>query len=49
MVRFGIIGTNWISGDFVKAVKSTEGCEVRAVYSRKKETAEEFIKKYENI
>lgn len=47
MVRFGIIGTNWISGDFVKAVKSTEGCEVRAVYSRKKETAEEFIKKYE--
>ena len=47
MVRFGIIGTNWISGDFVKAVKSTEGCGVRAVYSRKKETAEEFIKKYE--
>lgn len=47
MVRFGIIGTNWISGDFVKAVKSTEGCEVIAVYSRKKETAEEFIKKYE--
>ena len=47
MVKFGIAGTNWISGDFVKVIKNTKGCEVAGVYSRKKETAEEFIKKYE--
>ena len=46
MVRFGIIGTNWISGDLTEAIKMTEGAEVKAVYSRKRETAEEFIKKY---
>ena len=46
MVRFGIIGTNWISGDFIEAIKITEGAEVKAVYSRKRETAEEFVKKY---
>lgn len=46
MVRFGIIGTNWISGDFTEAIKMTEGAEVKAVYSRKRETAEEFVKKY---
>lgn len=46
MVRFGIIGTNWISGDFTEAIKITEGAEVKAVYSRKRETAEEFVKKY---
>ncbi len=46
MVRFGIIGTNWISGDFTEAIRVTEGAEVKAVYSRKRETAEEFVKKY---
>ncbi len=46
MVRFGIIGTNWISGDFVKAIESTEGCVVTAVYSRKEKTAADFIEKY---
>lgn len=46
MIKFGIIGTNWISGDFVKAIQSVNECKVSAVYSRKKETAEEFIKKY---
>ena len=46
MIKFGIIGTNWISGDFVKSIQSVNECKVSAVYSRKKETAEEFIKKY---
>lgn len=51
MVKFGIVGTNWISGDFVKAVMMNDRCKAGAVYSRKKETAEEFIKKYgiENV
>lgn len=46
MIRFGIIGTNWISGDFVKAIKSNKECSVTAVYSRKEETGNNFIKEY---
>lgn len=44
MIKFGIIGTNWISKDFVEAIKRNPKCEVGAIYSRKEETALEFQK-----
>lgn len=46
MVRFGVIGTNWITEQFIEALKEVEGSEVVAVYSRTKETAETFSTKF---
>jgi predicted dehydrogenase len=47
-INFGIIGTNWITHSFVKCAHSTSKWDLRAVYSRKHETAQEFASKYEN-
>ena len=49
-VKLGIIGTNFISDSLVEAAKQT-GLSVCAVYSRKKETGDEFAKKHgiENV
>ena len=46
MVRFGVIGTNWITEQFIEALKEVEGSEVVAVYSRTKETAAAFSAKF---
>lgn len=46
MVRFGVIGTNWITESFLKAGKKVKDFELTTVYSRKAETAEEFAKKH---
>jgi len=46
MLRFGIIGTNWITNDFVDAARRTEGVELTAVYSRKEETGRAFADKH---
>jgi len=45
-VRFGIIGTNWITDKLIDAGKETEDFELAAVYSRKEETARAFADKY---
>jgi scyllo-inositol 2-dehydrogenase (NADP+) len=46
MVRFGIIGTNWITDDFIKAGRDADGFSVTAVYSRTEERAKLFAEKH---
>ncbi|MBM7588089.1 putative dehydrogenase [Bacillus pakistanensis] len=45
-MKFGIIGTNWITDAFIEAAQEVNGFELTAVYSRTKEKAEEFAGKY---
>ncbi|WP_182200999.1 Gfo/Idh/MocA family protein [Paraliobacillus salinarum] len=47
MVRFGIIGTNWITESFINGASEIEEFELTSVYSRTKEKAEEFANKFE--
>jgi len=46
MLRFGIVGTSWISDAFIEAGLRIEDFRVNAVYSRKIEKAKEFGLKY---
>ncbi len=46
MVRFGVIGTNWITDAFIEAARETEGFRLAAVYSRSAEKAREFADKH---
>ncbi|WP_064604627.1 Gfo/Idh/MocA family protein [Photobacterium sp. J15] len=46
MIRFGVIGTNWITDSFIEAALKTGKYQLAAVYSRKMEKAEEFASKY---
>ncbi|HEY0828342.1 MAG TPA: Gfo/Idh/MocA family oxidoreductase [Bacilli bacterium] len=46
MIRFGVIGTNKITEEFIKAARETEEFKLTAVYSRTIEKAEEFAAKY---
>ncbi|RBW70923.1 Gfo/Idh/MocA family protein [Bacillus taeanensis] len=46
MIRFGIIGTNWITERFIKAAKETEDFKLNAVYSRTEKRAKEFADQY---
>lgn len=46
MVRFGVVGTNWITEAFLKAAARVEGFKFTAVYSRTEEKAKEFAGKY---
>ncbi|MFT8321699.1 MAG: Gfo/Idh/MocA family oxidoreductase [Bacillus sp. (in: firmicutes)] len=50
-VRFGIVGTNWITESFIQAAKQIEDFSLTAVYSRTKEKGESFAGKYgaENV
>ncbi len=45
-IRFGIVGTNFISDWFVMASKLVCGVEISAVYSRKFDTGETFAQKH---
>jgi scyllo-inositol 2-dehydrogenase (NADP+) len=47
MIRFGIIGTNWITDRFLDAAGKVEDFQLTAVYSRTEERAREFAEKYE--
>lgn len=47
MLKIGVIGTSWITDDFIKACLSTNKYEFIAVYSRTLETGTEFANKYE--
>lgn len=51
MIRFGVIGTNWITDAFINGASLNEDFKLNAVYSRTKEKAEGFAGKYhvENI
>ncbi|ADU28796.1 Gfo/Idh/MocA family protein [Evansella cellulosilytica] len=46
MVRFAVIGTNWITESFIQAGAQVDDFQLVAVYSRTKERAEEFAEKY---
>ncbi|MDN6664097.1 MAG: Gfo/Idh/MocA family oxidoreductase [Tetragenococcus koreensis] len=46
MIHLGIIGTNWITHQFVQAALATEEYELSAVYSRKIAKAQGFGEKY---
>ncbi|MCE4050650.1 MULTISPECIES: Gfo/Idh/MocA family oxidoreductase [Bacillaceae] len=45
-IRFGIIGTNWITESFIQAASMVEEFTLAAVYSRSKEKGEAFAQKY---
>lgn len=47
MIKFGIIGTNWITESFVNAANELEDFSLAAVYSRTEEKAKEFADKFE--
>ncbi|MGM9903624.1 oxidoreductase NAD-binding Rossmann fold protein [Enterococcus sp. 10A9_DIV0425] len=47
MIHLGIIGTNWITHQFVQAALGTHQYVLTAVYSRHLEKAQEFSSKYE--
>ncbi|WP_079708703.1 Gfo/Idh/MocA family protein [Paraliobacillus ryukyuensis] len=47
MVRFGIIGTNWITESFIDAASQVEDFQLRTVYSRTQEKAEAFASKFQ--
>lgn len=44
-MRFGVIGTNWITESFINAASVVEGFRLSAVYSRTEEKAQEFAEK----
>lgn len=46
MIRFGIIGTNWITESFLQAASQHPDFQLTAVYSRTQEKASEFAAKY---
>ncbi|AZB40876.1 gfo/Idh/MocA family oxidoreductase [Bacillus sp. FJAT-42376] len=46
MIRFGVIGTNWITEKFLDAAAQTGDLELAAVYSRTEERAAEFAEKH---
>lgn len=46
MIRFGVVGTNWITDEFIRCAKLTKDFKLNAVYSRTEERAAEFAEKY---
>jgi len=46
MIRFGVIGTNWITDAFIQAASLNKDFSLNAVYSRTEEKAKTFAKKY---
>jgi predicted dehydrogenase len=49
MIHLGIIGTNWITDQFVQAAHETGRYQLVAVYSRKLATAQSFAEKYGTV
>jgi predicted dehydrogenase len=47
MIRVGIIGTNWITEDFINAARQVEGLVLTAVYSRTEATARQYADKHD--
>lgn len=46
MIRFGVIGTNWITEAFLQAASEIEDFKLTAVYSRTEDRAKEFAEKH---
>ncbi|MEQ6376093.1 Gfo/Idh/MocA family oxidoreductase [Bacillaceae bacterium S4-13-56] len=45
-IRFGVVGTNWITDRFLSAAKEVKDFEITAVFSRTEERAQEFASKH---
>lgn len=45
-MRFGVIGTNWITDQFLAAAREIEAFELAAVYSRTEERAQEYAARH---
>lgn len=45
MIKLGIIGTNWITQQFVEAAQATKQYQLTTVYSRHQDTATQFAEK----
>ncbi len=45
-MKFGIIGTNWITERFIEAAQEIKGFSLTTVYSRTEERASEFARKF---
>ncbi len=46
MIKLAVVGTNWITDQFVEAALATEQFSLKAVYSRDIQRAQEFGLKY---
>lgn len=46
-MKFGLIGTNWITDRFIEAGKTVPEFELHSVYSRTIERAQSFAEKYD--
>ena len=46
MIRFGVIGTNWITDSFIEAALKTGNYQLTAVYSRSLDKAQAFAEEY---
>lgn len=46
MIRFGVIGTNWITDSFLEAARESDDFVLAAVYSRTEEQARKFAEKH---
>ncbi|MGF1788568.1 Gfo/Idh/MocA family oxidoreductase [Photobacterium swingsii] len=49
MVKFAVIGTNWITDTFIQGAHASGKMKLTAVYSRTIEKAEEFASKYDAV
>lgn len=47
MIRFGVIGTSWITEDFIECGKMSSEFSLEAVYSRTEDKAREFAAKHQ--
>ena len=47
-MKYGTIGTSWITDSFIQGASLVDGMELAAVYSRNLETGKAFSKKYGN-
>ena len=48
-MKLGIIGTNWITKQFVEAAEATGEFTLTSVYSRKVATAQKFGADFKNV
>ncbi|MGX7014942.1 Gfo/Idh/MocA family protein [Vagococcus silagei] len=49
MLNLGIIGTNWITHQFVEAALESEAYQLKGVYSRSEKKAKKFAEKYQDV
>jgi scyllo-inositol 2-dehydrogenase (NADP+) len=47
LIRFGVVGTNWITDLFLKGAQKVEGFALNAIYSRDEKKAKDFALKYD--